>query len=113
VPAGRGSKRPKSKVWTSLIWTIIPALAVFGAVLFWGVRAQNPITCTLRGAAKEEKGDLDGALAHYDQAIRFNPKSGLAYFGRGNIKRRKADLDGAMADYNEAIGLDPKMPCLQ
>ena len=79
--SGPGNQRPKSKLWTSLIWTIIPGLAAFEAVLFWGVRAQKAITCTLRGAAKEGKGDLDGALADYDQTIKFNPTFGLAYFG--------------------------------
>jgi tetratricopeptide (TPR) repeat protein len=49
--------------------------------------------------------DLDGAIADYDQAIKLNPKFGLAYKNRGKAKQEKGDLDGAIADFNRAIKL--------
>jgi tetratricopeptide (TPR) repeat protein len=67
--------------------------------------AQNAVTLELRGEAKLRKGDLNGAIADFSQAIRVNPQYGLAYRNRGNAKRKKGDLDGAIADYNQAIKL--------
>jgi len=54
------------------------------------------------------KGDLDGAIADYDQAIRQDPKYTTAYINRGTAWNTKRDVDRAIADFNEAIRLDPK-----
>jgi serine/threonine protein kinase len=61
-----------------------------------------------RGNVKSKKGDLDGAMADYNQAIELNPKLAYPYEHRAAVKERKGDLDGAMADHNQAIQLDPK-----
>jgi len=66
------------------------------------------IAYTNRGVAYYHKGDLDSALADYNEAIRLDPNYERAYDDRGNVYRRKGDLDRALADYNEAIHLDPK-----
>ena len=66
---------------------------------------QNARTYRDRGLAKQKKGDLDGAMADFNQAIQLNPQYGLAYRNRGNAKRKKGDLDGAIADFNQAIKL--------
>ena len=69
---------------------------------------QNAITYNDLGLAKEKKGDLNGALADYNQAIKLNPKNAIAYKNRGIAKEKKGDLDGAMADFNQAVQLNPK-----
>lgn len=61
-----------------------------------------------RGAAKDAKGDRDGAYADYNRAIELDPKLAIAYYNRGFAKGNKGDLDGAIADYTKAIELDPK-----
>jgi len=48
------------------------------------------------------------AIAHYDEAIRVDPKFANPYIGRGNAYQSKNDYDRAIADYDEAIRLDPK-----
>jgi tetratricopeptide (TPR) repeat protein len=62
-----------------------------------------------RGAAYAAKGDLDHAIADFDDAIRLDPKFAGAYFNRGSAYQVKGDLDRAIADFNEAIRLDPKL----
>jgi tetratricopeptide (TPR) repeat protein len=58
--------------------------------------------------AWQTKGDLDRAIADYDQAIRIDPKNTRAYSVRGVAWAAKGDLDRAIADYYQAIRLDPK-----
>jgi tetratricopeptide (TPR) repeat protein len=62
---------------------------------------------TNRGVELKRKGDLDGAIADYDQAIRLNPGDHFAFNNRANTWRDKGDLDRAIADYTEALRLDP------
>lgn len=69
---------------------------------------QNAVTYFDRGFTKQKKGDLDGAMADYNQAKKLNPKDASAYNNRGNVKLKNGDLNEAMADYNQAIRLNPK-----
>jgi Flp pilus assembly protein TadD len=43
---------------------------------------QNAISYNDRGIAKQKKGDLDGAMADIEQAIRLNPKYAIDYTNR-------------------------------
>jgi tetratricopeptide (TPR) repeat protein len=61
-----------------------------------------------RGHAWRDKGDLDRAIADYDQAIKLDPGHFAAYYNRGHAWRAKGDLDRAITDYSQAIRLDPK-----
>ncbi|MBM4260306.1 MAG: tetratricopeptide repeat protein [Deltaproteobacteria bacterium] len=60
-----------------------------------------------RGLDAQRRGDLGGATASYDEAIRVNPDEAMAFNNRASVRREKGDLDGALADYNEAIRLRP------
>ena len=60
-----------------------------------------------RGVVREEKGDLDRALADYGEAIRLDPRYALAYRNRANVLARTRELDAAMADYAQAIRFSP------
>jgi adenylate cyclase len=50
-----------------------------------------------------------GNIAVYDEAIRSDPNSASAYYGRGLIYQGRGELDHAIADYTEAIRLDPQL----
>ena len=52
-------------------------------------------------------GDLDRAIADYDQAIALKADDAEAYNNRGNAYADKGDLDHAIADYDQAIALKP------
>jgi len=81
-------------------------LILMALVLFVGVSIRDAYYN--RGAAKIEKGDLDGAIADFNRKIELNPKDARAYYNRGIAKQAKGDLDGAIADFSRAIELDPK-----
>jgi tetratricopeptide (TPR) repeat protein len=66
------------------------------------VAARNNLGATLR-----ERGDLDGAISHFKDAIRFDPAFDRAHFNLGVALRDKQDLDGAIAAFREANRLAP------
>ncbi len=59
-----------------------------------------------RGIAYAKKGDLDRAIADFDQALRLDPDSTFALNNRGAAYARKGQYNEAIADFNEAIRLD-------
>jgi tetratricopeptide (TPR) repeat protein len=88
---------------------MLPVVALGQQTANQEANAQNAVTYEARGLAKQKKGDLNGAMADYNQALKLNPKAGGAYIGRGNVRFTKGDLDGAIADYNQALRLNPKL----
>jgi len=58
-----------------------------------------------RGNARKNKGDLEGAIKDYDEAVRLNLPDALN--NRGILRAAKGDLQGAVEDYNQAIRLKP------
>jgi tetratricopeptide (TPR) repeat protein len=61
-----------------------------------------------RGIVYKKRGDLDRAVADFNEAIRLDPKLAYPYNERGDSYKAKGDFDRAGADFNEAIRLDPK-----
>ncbi len=55
-----------------------------------------------QGLAKFNKGDYEGAIKDYDEAIRLQPDYADAYYNRGNAKRALGDNQGAIQDYQDA-----------
>jgi tetratricopeptide (TPR) repeat protein len=60
-----------------------------------------------RGAAQEKKGDLDRAIADFNQALQIQPSYAKAYNGRGIAYLRQCASDQALLDFNRAIELNP------
>lgn len=68
-------------------------------------RCQIGVLVPDRGIAKEALGDLDGALADINQAIRLDPTLPQPLINRTAIWRVRGDYDRAIADGSEAIRL--------
>jgi len=60
-----------------------------------------------RGYRALRKNELDQAIADFTEAIRRNPKLGIAYARRAETFASKGDLIQASADLVEALQLDP------
>ena len=69
---------------------------------------QDASTYNNRGAAKDDLGNYQGAIADYNKAIEINPQYAGAYYNRGNTKYELKDYQGAIADYTKAIEIDPQ-----
>ena len=61
-----------------------------------------------RGGAYQTQGDLNRAMADFNESMRIDPTYPAAYSNRGNIWYHKGEFNRAIADYNQAIQLDPK-----
>src|SRR5262245_33829433 len=61
-----------------------------------------------QGNTDSNAGAYHKAIAAYNEAIRLDPTSAVAFKRRGDAYANKDDYDRAIADYNEAIRLDPK-----
>ncbi len=61
----------------------------------------------IQGGDKYEKGDYQGAIQAFNQAIVLNPNYSEAYNNRGNSRFQSGDNQGAIADYNEALRINP------
>ncbi len=62
-----------------------------------------------KGNAFYSNGDLDAAIAAYDEAIRLNPKYAKAFCDRGSAYVCKRQYEKAIDDYTKAIRLNPEL----
>jgi tetratricopeptide (TPR) repeat protein len=89
---------------------LVPTVAAYGQQTASSeANAQMAVTYYNRGVAKAQKGDLDGAVADFGQAIQLNPKYADAYNGRGFVYYQQKNYEKAINDYNEAIRLAPNL----
>ncbi|CCE00676.1 J domain-containing protein [Bradyrhizobium sp. STM 3809] len=65
-----------------------------------------------RGLERSQQGDLDGAIADFDEAVRLAPRNADLYRYRARDLGRRGRWDRAVADYERAIRLDPNNPTL-
>jgi tetratricopeptide (TPR) repeat protein len=58
-----------------------------------------------RGLVRSDRGDVRGALADFNEAIRLMPNLAAAWFNRANVYYDKGDFARALADYDQALRL--------
>ncbi len=66
--------------------------------------ASGPIA---EGLSRAWRGDFDGAIVQFNQAITASPQSGLAYLNRGLAYERKGNRARALADLDRAVRQAP------
>src|SRR6185437_5252869 len=71
-------------------------------------RLDDPFLFVLHGVALYHQGDLDGAIACYEKAIKLYPSYDGAYFNLGLALFGKGDLSGVIASYKKGIEFNPK-----
>ena len=70
-------------------------------------KSKEAIDANNKGVDLYHAGNLDAAIASYDEAIKLDPKLDNAYSNRGEARLHKGDIDGALADGDQAIALNP------
>ncbi len=71
----------------------------------------NPTTAieyVMRGTAKAQLGDPQGAISDYNLAIGSDPRLLVAYNNRGNLRQHLGDIDGAIADFSQVLKIDSR-----
>ena len=61
-----------------------------------------------RGIARENLGDLSGAIEDFNRAIELDSEYGDAYFRRGSLRERLGDYPGALSDFDTVLAIDPE-----
>ena len=72
-------------------------------------KSQNAEVHLLRGRELLIKGDTKGALQEFDEMVRTEPRSTLAYSNRALAYQAAGEADKSIADWTKAVQLDPKM----
>jgi tetratricopeptide (TPR) repeat protein len=70
----------------------------------------NAIEYVMRGTAKAQLYDNQGAIDDYTTAISLNPQLVLAYNNRGNLRQHFGDVDGAISDFSKVLEINPHSP---
>lgn len=60
-----------------------------------------------RGTIKAQNGDLDGAIADFNQAIQLKRNYVVAYYNRGTAYASMGNVRAALADYTQVILFKP------
>ena len=78
--------------------------------LYTSTLAKNP-GCWMAhynlGIVLNGQGDIDGAIAHYRQAIELRPSYSEAHYNLGRLLAQKGQLGDAIAHYQKALELNP------
>ena len=108
----------------AVVWTVAVAVVAGAAGLLLarssGSRSTDgSITGEIRVTTRElifeaqrrlGEGDMDGAIAAYDEALELQPSSAEALTYRGWLTSRRGDLDTAVEYLDDAIAVDPAYP---
>jgi tetratricopeptide (TPR) repeat protein len=61
------------------------------------------------GTEKENRGDLEGAIAEYKRAIEENPHIPIPYYMLGLALESKGDMENALENYKKAVSLESEL----
>lgn len=70
--------------------------------------SSNYFACNNLGSVLRQKGDVDGAIKMYQEALLFNPNSSMVNYNLGIALQQNGKLDDAIAAYEKAERLAPE-----
>lgn len=74
------------------------------------IHPPTAIAYVMRGTAKAQLYDNQGAIEDYTTAIDLNPRLVLAYNNRGNLRQHFGDVEGAISDFSTVLEINPHSP---
>jgi tetratricopeptide (TPR) repeat protein len=92
-------KRLKMIIWRKSEWVSIE--------LILAARPQH-VVLYQRGWEEAEKGNYQGAIRYFTEAIDLNPMDAESYYGRGIAYSHEGQYDRAISDYTKALEINPK-----
>ena len=115
-PPAAPRRWPTVAAWTAAVVLFTAAAGVLVARFSGSRGAGETITGEIRVTARElnfqalaafNQGDLDGAIALYDEALRQQPSNAEALTYRGWLTSRRGDSAAAVAYLDDAVASDP------
>ena len=106
-------------VWTVAVAVVAGAAGLLVARSSGSRSTDGSITGEIRVTTRElifeaqrrlGEGDMEGAIAAYDEALELQPSSAEALTYRGWLTSRRGDLDSAVEYLDDAIAVDPAYP---
>ena len=116
---GRRRRWRNAAVWTVAVVVVAGAAGLLVARSSGSRSTDGSITGEIRVTTRElifeaqrrlGEGDMDGAIAAYDEALELQPSSAEALTYRGWLTSRRGDLDTAVEYLDDAIAVDPAYP---
>lgn len=90
------------------------ALSICDKAIENGMLNKKDIAATYvnRGIVRSSRGDLEGAVEDYNNALRINPTLGEAFANRGTVYIRKEQYTMALDELDRALSLDLEQPAM-
>jgi DNA-binding winged helix-turn-helix (wHTH) protein/Tfp pilus assembly protein PilF len=89
---------------------MIPS-ALLGVILVFGVLESLPViarTFNNRGVQLQQRGEIEGAIADYERALRLSSNYAEAHYNLADAYEEIPDYDKALDEYQKSIDADPK-----
>jgi tetratricopeptide (TPR) repeat protein len=115
-------KRPKRRLFSRLLKTIPGTFLVLGVLALPGhlvvqdlmersavERNKSAVEHNDAGYGLYQKGDLEGAIREYHEALRLNPQLASAHNNLGMALHNKHEVLGALWEYSQALRLNPEL----
>jgi len=103
-PGGNPHRRSN---WTALLIVLSMSALVLGPVLFFGLPVEISRWHEAAAIEKRLNGDLEGAIASLEPALRWHPKGASVYLQRADWRIDAGEYQAALEDYDRVLELKP------
>jgi tetratricopeptide (TPR) repeat protein/membrane protease YdiL (CAAX protease family) len=111
-PASREARADSGRLTVAPVLAMAMAYGTLAGAVFaqQGTPTKRAVLFMAQGNAYFDAGEMDSAIAAYDQAIALDDSNALVHCCRGLAYLHKKDWKQALADLDRAIQLDPSLP---